>query len=123
MAINSGKVRTALDEAMQIDGAVGAALADYTSGLSLGTIGGGGLNLEVAAAGNTEVVRAKMKVMGQLGLRDKIEDILITLGTQYHLIRVSAAHEGLFFYLALNKTQANLAMARIQLAQIEKALT
>ena len=63
-----------------------------------------------------------MKVMGQLGLRDKIEDILITLGTQYHLIRMVSSQEGLFFYVALNKTQANLGMARMQLSQIEKAL-
>lgn len=114
-----------LKECMNIAGAVGACLVDYTSGMTLGTAGGGReLDLEVAAAGNTEVVRAKMRTMADLGLKDSIEDILITLGNQYHLIRpiTSNRGEGLFFYVALSKANANLAMARRQLQSIEQDL-
>lgn len=112
-----------LDEAMRIDGSMGVALADWKSGMCLGTAGGSSaFNLEVAAAGNTEVIRAKLKVMGNLGLKDQIEDILITLGTQYHLIRLNTKHTNLFFYLVLNRSQGNLAMARHQLASIESRL-
>ena len=116
-------VNQLLEDAMQIDGATGVALADWNSGMALGTAGGSaGFNLEVAAAGNTEVIRAKMKVMNNLGLTDSIEDILMTLGSQYHLIRLNNKHKGLFFYLVLNRSQGNLAMARHQLAQIETRL-
>jgi hypothetical protein len=116
---------TSLKEAMTISGAVGVALVDYDSGMTLGTEGGSSeLNLEVAAAGNTEVVRAKMNTMRQLGLNEDIEDILITLGTQYHLIRLIRSNKGkgLFLYLALMKAQANLAMARRSLQGIEQNL-
>jgi CheY-like chemotaxis protein len=118
-------VKQSLEEAMKtIDGAVGVALVDYQSGMALGIAGGSStLNLEVAAAGNTEVIRAKMKVMSSLGLKDSIEDILITLGSQYHLLRLLKSTPGLFLYLALSKSQANLAMARHQLAQIENNLS
>ncbi len=108
-----------------IDGAIGAALVDYNSGMALGTVDGpGGLDLSVAAAGNTDVVRAKMRTMEMLGLKDGIEDILITLTNQYHLIRplTSRSGKGLFLYLALDKGRANLAMARHQLARIEADL-
>ena len=88
----------------------------------LGQEGGGGLNLEVAAAGNTEVVRAKRKAMTSLNIKDGIEDILITLGKQYHLIRPLRTRSTLFFYLALDRSRANLAMARISLADVEKDL-
>ncbi|MFJ6795222.1 hypothetical protein [Streptomyces sp. NPDC091268] len=119
-------VETALKEATAtIDGALGAALVDYGSGMALGTIGGSkDLDLTVAAAGNTDVVRAKVRTMEMLGLQDDIEDILITLGSQYHLIRLLKGRgtSGFFLYLALDKKRANLAMARHQLMKIEAEL-
>lgn len=116
-------VEVSLKEAMNIEGAVAALLVDYKSGMSLGQAGDSSvLNLDVAAAGNTDVVRSKLRTMETLGLNDKIEDILITLGNQYHLIRLSEKSEGLFLYLVLDKSRANLAMARHKLTAIEGAL-
>ncbi|MFD9214184.1 hypothetical protein ACIOWI_00890 [Streptomyces sp. NPDC087659] len=116
-------VETSLKESMtSIEGALGVALVDYTSGMALGTLGGGkDLDLAVAAAGNTDVIRAKTRTMEHLGLTDDIDDILITLGTQYHLIRLLKGRggNGLFLYLVLDKANANLAMARHQLKRIE----
>ncbi|SEL05221.1 hypothetical protein [Streptacidiphilus jiangxiensis] len=115
----------ALKEAMMIDGALGVALVDYNSGLALGTAGGGReLDLAAASAGNTDVVRAKLRTMEMLGLDGAIEDILITLTEQYHIIRPLTARsgQGLFLYLALDRARANLAMARRKLHLIEKDL-
>ncbi|WP_443043892.1 hypothetical protein [Streptomyces sp. NBC_00322] len=108
-----------------IEGSLGAALVDYTSGMALGTLGGGkDLDLSVAAAGNTDVIRAKTRTMEQLGLKDEIEDVLITLGDQYHLIRLlkGRSGNGLFLYLVLDKAKSNLAMARHRLKRIEAEL-
>jgi hypothetical protein len=115
-------VKDALIKLNAIDGFVGAALVDSESGMLLGQEGGNGLNLEVAAAGNTEVVRAKRKAMANLNLKDGIEDMLITLGRQYHLIRPLRSRNTLFFYVALDRSRANLAMARITVADVEKEL-
>jgi hypothetical protein len=114
-----------LKEAMQIDGAIGAAIVDSTSGMALGTVGGGkDFDLTIAAAGNSDVVRATIRAQEVLGEHGTIEDILITLGEQYHLIRplTGRSGRGLFMYLALNKRRANLAMARHQVRQIEQTL-
>ncbi|KPI31892.1 hypothetical protein OV450_1623 [Actinobacteria bacterium OV450] len=119
-------VEVSLKETMtSIEGTLGVALVDYTSGMALGTLGGGkDLDLAVAAAGNTDVIRAKVRTMEMLGLDDGIEDLLITLGTQYHLIRLlkGRGSNGLFLYVVLNKANSNLAMARHQLKRIESEL-
>jgi hypothetical protein len=119
-------VEVSLKETMTaIEGSLGVALVDYTSGMALGTLGGGkDLDLAVAAAGNTDVIRAKVRTMEHLGLEDEIEDVLITLGSQYHLIRLLKGRggNGLFLYLVLDKGRSNLAMARHQLRRIEAEL-
>lgn len=112
-----------LAKLMEIDGIIGACIVDSNSGMMLGSSGGGILNLELAAAGNTEVVRAKRKTMKSLNLSDPIEDILITLGRQYHLLRPLATNDAMFIYVALDRNRANLALARHQLAVAEKDLT
>lgn len=111
-------INQSMTELVAIDGAMCAALVDSTSGMILGQAGSG-IDLEVAAAGNTEVVRAKMKTMRALGLNDKIEDILISLGKQYHILRPMASKEGLFLYLVLDKSKSNLAMARRKVADVD----
>jgi hypothetical protein len=120
-------IETALKEAMTIDGALGVALVDWDSGMSLGSLGGGKyLDLDVAAAGNTEVVRSKMRTLTSLRMNDTIEDILITLTKQYHLIRPlksNTGDQGLFLYLALDRAKSNLALARHNLKRIENELT
>lgn len=104
-----------------IDGALAAALVDYSSGMPLGTIGSG-INLDLAAAGNTEVVRAKLRTMESLGIHGEIEDILITLQTQYHIIYV-IPNQPLFLYLVLSKEKSNLAMARYKLKALGASIT
>lgn len=116
-------VKESLSKLMRLDGAIATCVVDSNSGMMLGSEGGGAsVNLEVAAAGNTEVVRSKRKTMKALNLRDSIEDILITLHHQYHLIRPLTSNDALFIYLVLDKERGNLAMARHQLAGIEKDL-
>lgn len=116
-------ITKSLEEIMTLDGALAAALVDWESGLTLGTIGGGnGFDIELAASGNTSVVKAKMRVMRELGIPGAIEDILITLDTQYHLIRPLVRHPSLFLYVAIDKSRGNLGLARHRTRSIEEGL-
>lgn len=110
-----------LSQLLSVDGALCAAIVDSSSGMLLGSAGTG-LDMELAAAGNTEVVRAKNKTLQALGLQDTIDDILITLGKQYHIIRPLATKDGIFIYLVLDKARANLALARRKVQDIEKLI-
>lgn len=108
-----------VSEMLNVDGALAAAVVDFSSGMLLAGGGSAAIDLEIAAAGNTEVMRAKMKTMQMLGLKDSIEDILITLGKQYHLLRPLTRHDGLFLYSVLDRSKSNLALARRSLVDAE----
>lgn len=114
-------IQDTLNDLLTVDGAMCAAVVDAQSGMMLGQAGSG-IDLEIAAAGNTEVVRAKLKTMKSLKLTDVIEDILITLGKQYHIIRPIAKSNGIFLYFVLDKSKSNLALARRKLQDSEAAL-
>ena len=116
---------TSLQELLSIEGATGAALVDISSGMALASGGSPGFDLTVAAAGNSNVVRAKLKTMNDLGLDGNIEDIMITISSQYHLINVLNTSEttGLFVYLVLDRNTANLALARHKLNTIASRIS
>lgn len=113
--------KTNLEPLRELDGYIASALVDSDSGMLLAG-DGTGINLEVAAAGNTEVLRAKRKAANALKLNDTIEDVLISLTKQYHLIRPLESNQKLFLYVALDRAKSNLAMARHELRTFEKTL-
>ena len=115
-------IDASLKELLELDGAMGGCIVDYTTGMSLGAAGSG-VDLELAAAGNSQVVKAKMETMKLLDIEGDIDDILITLDSQLHIIRPTSKHEDLFIYLVLDKAKANLALARRKVQSIENSLT
>lgn len=117
-----------LEEALTIEGALAVALVDAATGMTLGSARAGrgcdegGLDVEVAAAGSTDVVRAVTRTLDGLRLEDGIEDMLVTTTSQLHLTRLVAGHPGLFLSLVMDRERATLGMARFRLAALEKDL-
>lgn len=80
---------------------------------------GADFDLDAAAAAHTEVIRAKSAAIQALGMKRNIDDILITLGGQYHLIRPLAKQPNGFLFVALDRNTADLGKARLALRKIE----
>ena len=104
-----------------IDGATAVAIVDSSSGMVLGK-GGTGVNLDVAAATTTDMLRTKLKLMKSLGLKDKLEDFLVTLDSQIHIIHPLVERPVLYIYAVVDMARGNLAMARFRINQIEAEL-
>lgn len=112
-----------VDTLRKLDGFLAAAMVDSGSGMMLESLVMGDFPIEVAAAANTEVVRSKLKAMDAIGMQDEhIEDILISLKTQYHLIRPLESNREIFLYLSLERDRANLALARLNLKKVEGSI-
>ena len=111
-----------LSQLRDLAGFIGATVVDSDTGMVLAMDSHGRIDLELAAAGNTEVVRAKRRTIASLNLRDEIEDILISLKNQYHVIRLLKANDRVFLYVALDRKVANLALARLAIQKVEEGI-
>ncbi|MDK4679982.1 hypothetical protein [Kingella negevensis] len=106
-----------------LKGAIAAAIVDYESGMLMASANNDpSYDLEVVAGRGSEVIRAKRRIMDRLAMDDEINDILITLTTQYHLMCPSKKYKHMFIYLAVDRKEANLSRCRQAIFALEKQL-
>lgn len=97
--------------AQDIPGFIAASLVDLESGMTLGARSQRpDFDLTAASAYNSEMVKQKLKIMKALKLETNLEDMLLTLGDQIHLIKIVSPTS--FIYLAADRAHANLAIVR-----------
>ncbi len=119
MDINN--IDVSLDDIMSLNGALAASLIDWDSGMTLGMRTNGNFDIELASAGNSEVLKAKMGTIKSVGANEKIKDILITLTNQIHIITMVEGQDELCLYVALDSSKSNLALARNKMNSVAKA--
>ncbi|MVN76093.1 hypothetical protein GO988_07130 [Hymenobacter sp. HMF4947] len=110
VSVEGRVVQSVLDD---LPGLLAVAVVDTSSGMSLASHSNSPtLNPDTAAAYNSQVVKQKQKAISALKLQDEtIQDILITLSNQLHLINLTKdGHK--FIYLVVNMHDTNLAIAR-----------
>ena len=107
-----------------VPGFIAVSVTEVKSGVSyVAASADPNLDPNLASAYNLEVVKAKMSALRILGLEDKekIEDILITLTNQIHVIDV-APNGNYFVFLVVDSSKANLGITRSLLARYKKDL-
>jgi hypothetical protein len=111
-----------LEKLLAFDGAMSVGLVDSDSGMVLGKAGSG-IDMDRAAASASMILRARRSTIKALSMPDDIDDLLITLSTQLHIIRPMTRKPTIFIYLIVDKTKASLAMARYKVTEADEAIT
>ena len=97
--------------ATDANGFIAASLVDLDSGMTLAIKASRtDFDLTAASAYNSELVKQKLKIMRTLGLNGTIEDMLITLTDQIHLVKLVGPNT--FLYMAVDRKQSNIALIR-----------
>ena len=109
----------------RIDGEVGGMIAisvvDLESGLTLGVrTNRQDFDLSTASAFNSEMIKMKLKTMKALELQSTLEDILLTLSDQIHLIRLISLTA--FVYVVVDRSKSNLAIVRNAVAKLASSI-
>jgi hypothetical protein len=99
-----------------MSGFIAASLVDMESGLTLGAKSTRAeFDLSVASAYNSELVKQKLKIMRALNLKSSLEDMLLTLSDQIHMIKMITPN--VFLYIAVDRESTNLAILRTAVAK------
>jgi hypothetical protein len=100
-----------------VAGVIATAIVDLESGMTLAAkTNRADFDLAVASAYNSELVKQKLKIMRALNLKSSLEDMLLTLSDQFHLIKFLPGGAS-FLYLAADRSGTNLAILRISVGK------
>ncbi len=120
--VESIAARSPLAPLRELEGCTAACLVDTESGVVLGSeIAVADIELQTAAAGYAELFRRERATVEKLALDDHLEDVLITLDREYHILRAIAVRPSLCIYVVIDRRVGNLGMARFALAAAEAA--
>ncbi len=122
--LDAARGRQALSSLLKLDGLLGCALVDASSGLVLAheTREDQALDMELAAASCAKLLGSHRESARHLGLSDPIEEVITTAGARQLLVRALQRHPDLVLVALLEKHRTNLALARFQLLEVERSL-
>jgi len=127
--LDPGRAKRALAGMLGLDGLLGCAVVDATTGLVLARESRSALqpdshivDMDLAAAASAQVLRAHRQAARSMGMPEAIEELMTSAGPRQQVIRAVARHPDLFLVALLEKHRTNLALARFQLMEVERAL-
>ncbi len=109
---------TVLEKLLSFDGAMCVAVVDSETGMILGQAGSG-VDMDLAAAGASVILRARLGSIKALGGDEQIDDVLISLTSQVQIIHPLPRNPSIFTYLIGDKSKSSLAMARFKAAEAD----
>lgn len=108
---------------MSTAGFVGCAVADVQTGLLVaGESHEAGVDLAHTAAAIAPTLRAQQHAAQTMGLLVPVEEVIVCAGSDQHVVRPLLSKPNLFLFARLNRAYANLTLARLKIAEAQRAL-
>jgi hypothetical protein len=108
---------------VRLPGALAVAVVDRRTGRCLSTAGrSAALRLGAFAFSAARMLSTYAEMEAQAGAVLDVEDVVVTLREQYHLVR-RAGNDRLFFYAVFDRGATNLALARAHMATLAASAT
>jgi len=122
--LDAARGRQALAGLLKLDGLLGCALVDATTGFVLAHEARDDqpLDMELAAAAAAQILRSHQESARSMGLNDPVDEVIVTAGARHVLIRAMQRHADMFIVALLEKHRTNLALARFQLLEVDRSL-
>ena len=118
------RARQALSAILTLDGLLGCAVVDATTGLVLAreTREDQPVDMDLAAAGCAQVLRAHRQAARSMGMPEQIDEVMTSAGPRQQVMRTLSRYPELFLVALLDKHRTNLALVRFQLMEVERGL-
>ena len=122
--VEPSRGKQALAGMLTLEGLLGCALVDGATGLVLARElrEDQPVDIELAAAACAQVLRAHRQAARNMGLSERVEEVITTAGPRHQVMRMFARHPELFVVALFDKHRTNLALARFQLTEVERNL-
>lgn len=120
-AVERTSLENVLTTLLSFDGAMCVAVVDSESGMILGKAGSG-VEMDLAAANASVILRARLASTKALGTSEKIDDMLISLSSQVQIIHPLPSNPTIFTYLIGDKSKSSLAMARFKATEADQLI-
>jgi predicted regulator of Ras-like GTPase activity (Roadblock/LC7/MglB family) len=121
-ALDPARARLALAGMLVLEGLLGCAVVDATTGLALARETRGDVDLDLSAAACTQLLRAHRQAARSMGMVEQVDELIISAGSRQQVIRTVSHQPELFLVVLLDKQRTNLALARYQLMELERSL-
>ena len=115
---NQGLLDRYVQRLSELVGMVSCCVFDVASGLAISHAGASPEAADLAAHGSA-LMSAMSGTSRTLGLGHLLPEAAITLGSHHLLLRAVPRHPGLALHAVLDRTQANLTLARLQVTRMD----
>jgi predicted regulator of Ras-like GTPase activity (Roadblock/LC7/MglB family) len=123
-ALDPARASQAMAGMRALEGLVGCAVVDSTTGLVLAHEARDGqlVDMELVGAACAQVMRSHRVAARRMGWSEQVDEVMASIGPHQQVMRSLASRPDLFLLVLLDKQRTNLALARFQLMEVERGL-